>query len=99
MRDPNEINGTPRPIGRASHHIIVNRERLVLRRGPLAGERPDLDEDGAGAQCEGCGRDIFEVLTWDSEREVFVCDCGAKYGLRRGGYLSLRPRDDEEGDQ
>lgn len=99
MSDPYKHNGTSRPIGRATHHIIVNRERLVLRRAPRVGAPPDLDEDGAGAQCEGCGRDIFTGLEWDPVRELFVCECGAKYDLRRGGYLGEWPGDDEEGEQ
>ena len=35
-------------IGRATHHIHVNGERLVLARAPREGEAPSLDEDGAG---------------------------------------------------
>lgn len=91
-------NGHPSRVGHATHHIFVDPERLILARAPVAGAPPELDEIGAGAQCAGCGRDIFDVLQWDAGRELLVCDCGARYGLREGGYLSERPREDG-GDQ
>lgn len=74
-------------IGRATHHIHVNGERLVLARAPREGEAPSLDEDGAGEQCEGCGVDAAE-LEWRRARGAFVCPtCGAAYSIRLGGYL------------
>lgn len=98
MSDPfSKHNGHAVRVGRATHHIYVNRERLVLAGAPLAGAPPDLDEVGAGAQCGDCERDVFEALEWDPARELFVCECGATYGLREGGYLTERPRGDEGG--
>jgi hypothetical protein len=98
MSDPYKHNGAKRPIGRATHHIIVELERLVLACEPVANKPPELDEIGAGAQCEGCGRDIFEGLKWDAAKERFVCECEAEYKLLAGGYLGL-PEDDEEDDR
>jgi len=98
MSEPYKHNGAKRPIGRATHHIIVEAERLVLARAPGADRPPALDELGAGAQCQDCGRNIFEGLKWDADKERFVCECEAEYKLLAGGYLGV-PEDDEEGDR
>lgn len=97
MNGPYKHNGKPaRPVGRATHHILVDTERLVLAGAPLAGAPPDLDEVVAGALCGDCGRDIFAALQWDASKERFVCECGTQYALHEGGYLFERGREEDD---
>ena len=74
-------------------HIRVNGSRIVLASWPCAGDSPDHAEVGAGDQCEDCG-EPDTAFVWDGNN--FKCACGAKYGIKPGGFLEVAPEPEPE---
>lgn len=68
-----------------ANHLRINGERCPIERPRRDGDAP-MFADGS-EQCDDCGADADDSLSFDESSRSFVCKCGAVFPLQDGGFL------------